>query len=86
MGEERNSMQTFFTNKTPEGEILPGFFFYATKMQPADPAGPCQLDSLGVRIPCPPRKREASCLSRFPFFLLFMGFFGCQCENANVKE
>lgn len=27
MGEERNSMQTFFTNKTPEGEILPGAFY-----------------------------------------------------------
>lgn len=27
MGEERNSMQTFFTNKTPEGEILPGSFY-----------------------------------------------------------
>ena len=26
MGEERNSMQTFFTNKATEGEILPGLF------------------------------------------------------------
>ena len=55
-------------------------------MQPEGPPALYLIDSLGVRIPCPPRKREASCLSRFPFFLLFMGFFGCQCESANVKE
>ena len=62
------------------------FPYHATKMQPEGPPTLYLIDSLGVRIPCPPRKREASCLSRFPFFLLFMGFFRCQCENANVKE
>ena len=75
MGEERNSMQTFFTNKAPEGETLPGLFLYhATKMQPEGPPALYLIDSLGVRIPCPPLKREASCLSRFPSFLFVTRF------------